>query len=81
MLTEFKNMTKRNLSNRIKFLRLLNQKMTQSQLSEKVGVSRQTISAIESGKISPNLECAMNLAESLDTPLEEVFFWSDKSRS
>jgi putative transcriptional regulator len=61
-------MIEKNLKNRIKSLRLLNQKMTQEQLSQKVGVSRQTISAIESGKNTPNLLCAMDIAESLNTP-------------
>ena len=72
-------MIEKNLKNRIKSLRLLNQKMTQEQLSQKVGVSRQTISAIESGKKSPSLLCAMGIAESLNTPLEEVFFRSNQS--
>jgi putative transcriptional regulator len=61
-------MIEKNLKNRIKSLRLLNQKMTQEQPSQKVGVSRQTISAIESGKNTPNLLCAMDIAESLNTP-------------
>jgi putative transcriptional regulator len=51
--------------------------MTQSELGEKVKVTRQTIAAIEAGKYSPSLECAMKIAETLNTPLEEVFFWSD----
>ena len=54
--------------------------MTQSQLGEKVGVTRQTIAAIEAGKYSPSLECAMNIAEILNAPLEEVFFWSESSK-
>jgi putative transcriptional regulator len=73
-------MIEKNLKNRFKSLRLLNQKMTQEQLSQKVGVSRQTISAIESGKKTPNLLCAMDIAESLNTPLEEVFFRSNQSK-
>ena len=73
-------MMEKNLKNRIKSLRLLNQKMTQEQLSQKVGVSRQTISAIESGKNTPNLLCAMQIAESLNTPLEEVFFRNNQSK-
>ena len=73
-------MIEKNLKNRIKSLRLLNQKMTQEQLSQKVGVSRQTISAIESGKNTPNLLCAMDIAESLKTPLEEVFFRINQSK-
>jgi putative transcriptional regulator len=74
--TTKKTMTERHLKNRVKVLRLINQEMTQSQLGEKVGVTRQTIAAIESGKYSPSLECAMNIAETLKAPLEEVFFWS-----
>ena len=73
-------MIEKNLKNRIKSLRLLNQKMTQEQLSQKVGVSRHTISAIESGKNTPNLLCAMDIAESLNTPLAEVFFRSNQSK-
>jgi putative transcriptional regulator len=72
-------MIEKNLKHIINSLRLLNQKMTQEQLSQKVGVSRQTISAIESGKNTPNLLCTMDIAESLNTPLEEVFFRSNQS--
>jgi putative transcriptional regulator len=67
------------LANKIKILRQSNQCMTQTALSELVGVSRQTISAIESGKNIPSLVCAMNIANALNAPIAEVFFWSDKS--
>lgn len=67
------------LANKIKILRQSNKCMSQTALSELVGVSRQTISAIESGKNIPNLVCAMNIANALNSPIAEVFFWSDKS--
>lgn len=70
-------MTERTLKNKVRVLRLLQHEMTQSELGEKVKVTRQTIAAIEAGKYSPSLECAMKIAETLNTPLEEVFFWSD----
>jgi putative transcriptional regulator len=49
--------------------------MTQSELGEQVGVTRQTIAAIEAGKYSPSLECAFRIAEVLGQPLEKVFHW------
>jgi putative transcriptional regulator len=71
-------MPDRYLKNRVKILRMINQEMTQSELGERVGVTRQTIAAIESGKYSPSLECAMNIAVALNTPLQEVFFWGEQ---
>jgi putative transcriptional regulator len=68
-------MSKQRLTNQVKTLRFLAQEMTQSELGEKVGVTRQTIAAIEAGKYSPSLECAFRIAEVLDRPLEEVFQW------
>ncbi|WP_246139857.1 helix-turn-helix transcriptional regulator [Flagellimonas hymeniacidonis] len=47
--------------------------MTQQQLAEKVGVTRQTIMAIEKGKYSPSLELAFKIAGIFNKPLEEVF--------
>jgi putative transcriptional regulator len=49
--------------------------MTQSELGEKVGLTRQTIAAIEIGKYSPSLESAFRIADALGRPLEEVFQW------
>jgi putative transcriptional regulator len=68
-------MSKKRLSNHVKTLRFLSQEMTQSELGEKVGLTRQTIAAIETGKYSPSLECAFRIAEVLGRPLEEVFQW------
>jgi putative transcriptional regulator len=47
--------------------------MTQQQLAARVGVTRQTVNAIEAGKYSPSLEVAFRIARVFDKPLEEVF--------
>ena len=61
------------ISNNIRKLRFNNDEMTQKQLAEKAGVSRQTIVAIEKGNYSPSLELAFRIALVFKTPLEEVF--------
>jgi putative transcriptional regulator len=66
-------MSKRRLNNNIRTLRFFNDEMTQQQLAEKVGVTRQTIIAMEKGKYSPSLELAFRIALVFDVPLEEVF--------
>jgi putative transcriptional regulator len=61
------------ITNHIRKLRFLAGEMTQAELAEKVGVTRQTINAIEAAKYSPSLELAFKIAEVFDKPLEEVF--------
>ena len=61
------------ISNQIRRLRFENGEMTQKALAESVGVTRQTIIAIEKAKYSPSLEVAILIARALKTPLEEVF--------
>jgi putative transcriptional regulator len=68
-------MHKRRLTNKVKTLRFMANEMTQSELGEQVGVTRQTIAAIEAGKYSPSLECAFRIAEVLGQPIEKVFHW------
>ena len=63
------------LANTIRQLRFHHGEMTQKKLAEYVGVSRQTICAIERGKYSPSLEVAFRIANILCTPLENVFFY------
>jgi putative transcriptional regulator len=63
------------LSNTIRTLRFMAGEMTQSELGERIGVTRQTIAAIEAGKYSPTLEAAFRIAEVFGKPLEEVFQW------
>ena len=52
--------------------------MTQKELADKVGVTRQTIVAIENAKYSPSLELAFRIALVFDSPLEEVFSYDPK---
>jgi putative transcriptional regulator len=62
-------------SNSIKMLRFMADEMTQGDLGDRVGVTRQTIAAIEQGKYSPSLEVAFRIAASFNRPLEDVFQW------
>ena len=66
-------MGKRQLRNNIRKLRFYHNEMTQEQLAEKVGVTRQTIIAIEGAKYSPSLELAFRIALVFNLPLGEVF--------
>lgn len=63
--------------NDIRMLRFLTGEMTQGDLGEKVGVTRQTIAAIEQGKYSPSLEVAFRIAHVFGKPLEDVFRWQN----
>lgn len=63
------------LSNQIRTLRFLAGEMTQAELGARVGVTRQTIAAIEAGKYSPTLELAFRIADVFGKPLDEVFRW------
>jgi len=63
------------ISNRIRRLRFDNDEMTQAELAEKIGMTRQTVAAIEAGKYSPSLEAAFRIAEVFGVPLEKVFQW------
>lgn len=66
-------MSVNNIQNSIRKLRFMSSEMTQQELAEKTGVSRQTINAIESGKYSPTLELAFKIAEVFKVRLEDVF--------
>ena len=68
-------MPDRRLTNNIRTLRFLANEMTQAELGKRIGVTRQTIAAIESGKYSPSLEAAFRIADVLEKPLDEVFSW------
>jgi putative transcriptional regulator len=64
---------KYHVRNNIRKLRFHHAEMTQEQLAEKVGVTRQTIIAIESAKYAPSLELAFRIALVFGVPLQEVF--------
>ncbi|MFO8037535.1 MAG: helix-turn-helix transcriptional regulator [Anaerolineales bacterium] len=55
--------------------------MTQQELAENVGVTRQTIIALEQEKYSPSLELAFRIARAFDVPLEEVFTYNPGAES
>jgi len=59
--------------NEIRKLRFFADEMTQQQLAERAGVSRQTIVAVEGSKYNPSLELAFRIAHVFNVPIEEVF--------
>jgi len=61
------------IDNQIRRLRFEHGEMTQQQLAERIGVTRQTVNAIELGKYSPSLEVAFRIAVVFKVPLEQVF--------
>lgn len=61
------------ISNQIRLLRFQQGEMTQQKLADIVGVTRQTINAIEHNKYSPSLEVAFKIAAAFDKPINEVF--------
>ena len=68
-------MSERRLTNNIRTLRFLAGEMTQADLGQRVGLTRQTIAAVEASKYSPTLESAFRIADVFGKPLEEVFRW------
>lgn len=65
------------ITNAIRQLRFAADEMTQAELARRVGVTRQTILAIEQGKYSPSLEVAFRIAATFKVPLEQVFQYPD----
>ena len=63
------------IANVIRRLRFDHGEMTQGQLAEKIGMTRQTVAAIEQGRYSPSLEAAFRIAQAFGEPLEAVFQW------
>jgi putative transcriptional regulator len=70
-------MAKLPIANQIRRLRFEHAEMTQSDLAERIGVTRQTIAAIEAGKYGPSLETAFRIAHVFDVSLEDVFQWEE----
>ena len=66
---------KKVISNNVKVLRENNGEMSQQKLAEAIGVTRQTIIAIEKNKYSPSLEVAFKIALEFDVTLDKVFFY------
>ncbi|MCH7557155.1 MAG: helix-turn-helix transcriptional regulator [Planctomycetes bacterium] len=63
----------RTIKNQLRRLRFENGQITQQQLADKVGVTRQTIIAIEAGKYAPSLPLAFKIARNFGVPIEAVF--------
>ena len=70
-------MAKPHIANQVRTLRFMAGEMTQAELGERIGMTRQTVAAIEAGKYSPTLEAAFRIARVFGKPLEDVFQWED----
>jgi len=70
-------MAKGRVVNDIRTLRFMASEMTQAELGDRIGLTRQTVAAIEQGKYSPSLEAAFRIAMVFGKPLEEVFRWEE----
>ncbi|NNC77330.1 MAG: helix-turn-helix transcriptional regulator [Woeseiaceae bacterium] len=73
-------MAKTKVRNDIRKLRFEHSEMTQQDLAERIGMTRQTIVAIEKEKYSPSLEAAFRIAEVFGRPLEDVFSYGGEPR-
>jgi putative transcriptional regulator len=69
------------LQNNIRRLRFEHKEMTQQDLADKIGVTRQTVNAIELNKYSPSLEVAFRIADVFGVPLDQVFQYEHSTRS
>jgi len=65
------------IRNAIRRLRFEHGEMTQAELAVRIGMTRQTVAAIEQGKYSPSLEAAFRIAHVFAAPLEAVFQWEE----
>jgi putative transcriptional regulator len=68
-----------NVTNSIRALRFAHGEMTQADLAERIGVTRQTIIAIEQGRYSPSLEMAFQIARAFGVPLDDVFHYPEST--
>jgi putative transcriptional regulator len=72
-------MSNEHVSNRIRRLRFDHGEMTQQELADKAGVTRQTIIAIEAGKYAPSLPLAFRIARAFNTTVEDVFQYDNNA--
>ncbi|MFB7723973.1 helix-turn-helix transcriptional regulator [Nocardia sp. NPDC056100] len=66
------------VTNNIRALRFSTGEMTQGELADRIGVTRQTVNAIEQGKYSPSLELAFQIARVFQAPLDDVFDYPEE---
>ena len=64
------------ITNAIRRLRFEHGEMTQAELAARIGMTRQTVAAVEAGKYSPSLEAAFRIAEVFGVGLDAVFQWT-----
>ena len=69
------------ITNSIRALRFAHGELTQAQLAERIGVTRQTVIAIEQGRYSPSLEMAFQIARVFKVPLDDVFQYPEEELS
>jgi putative transcriptional regulator len=70
-------MAKLPIANQVRRYRFEHSEMTQSELAHKIGMTRQTVAAIEARKYSPSLEAAFRIARVFGAKLEDVFQWEE----
>ena len=68
------------VANKVRYHRFLRDEMRQAELADKVGVSRQTIIAIEKGNYNPSIELALRVARALGAKVEELFQLAEETR-
>jgi putative transcriptional regulator len=66
------------VTNRLRELRFATGEMTQAELADRIGMTRQTVIAIEQGRYAPSLEVAFKIARVFDVPLEQVFQYPEE---
>lgn len=64
------------ISNEIRRLRFEHGEMTQAELADRIGMTRQTVIAIEQNKYAPSLEAAFKIADAFGVPITDVFRWT-----
>jgi putative transcriptional regulator len=69
------------IRNNMRTLRFMNGEMSQAELGLRIGLTRQTIAAIEAGKYSPSLEAAFRIADVFKVSLAEVFQWDASAQN
>ena len=67
-------MAKSKIENNVRTLRFMKDEMTQADLAKELGVSRQTVVAIEKGQYSPSLELALKISKVFEKSVEEIFY-------
>ena len=65
------------VTNWIRTLRFEHDEMTQAELGRRIGMTRQTVIAIEQGRYSPSLETAFRIAQVFGVPLDDVFQYTE----